>query len=70
MFRVCCKFLRNDRVDREQQVHAAFLGFRHELFRELDAVFVEQGGTDLIAHRLEERIRHAAADDQTVAFSE
>ena len=53
-------------VHRKKKLHALFLRLFHHAKRVLHVVVLAQGGSDMAAHGLAERIRHAAADDQNV----
>ena len=53
-------------IDRQQELHVVALRFRQQLPRQIDFVGFQQRFADLLALRLEEGVRHAAADDQSI----
>ena len=63
---------REDRVDddigRQHEFDAVLLGALHVALDGFDLVLFQQGGADLVALGLEEGVRHATADDQTVGL--
>ena len=61
---------RDDRVDRQHDRAAARLRRGHDLARRLDEIGLGQRLADVDAVRQQERIGHAAADDELVDLGE
>ena len=60
----------HDDVHRQQQLHAGLLRLGEHVLAVVDLLGVEQGIAGLVALGLEERERHAAADDQRIGLLE
>ncbi|MPN13605.1 hypothetical protein SDC9_160927 [bioreactor metagenome] len=64
------ELVRRDVVDREQKVDLQFLRLCDHLVRVVELVEFAEGVADVVTLRLEERVGHAAADDQRVDFGQ
>src|SRR6202008_4269127 len=59
-------FDRDHMIDRQQQLHVAFLGISEQVLGEVNLVGFEQRLTNFLPLRLEEGKNHASADDQRI----
>ena len=64
--RVRRELRRGQHIHRQHEFDAALVGLGHELAHPVELVFLQQRAADLVALRLEERVGHAAADQQPV----